>query len=131
MTSPPARRPHPDTVSRGSRDKQPRAFEAGRGVRGVGEDDILLEVCPPHLLGRYLAAPNAEVKHRKDGSIRSVRLRSAGDDRDHLGECHGSSTVTTERVRGEWGDLVGSLLNLQHKASASAWGAPAVKVRTK
>src|ERR1035437_4671963 len=101
MTGPPAPRLHPDTVSRGSRDKQPRAFEAGRGVRVVGEDDILLEVCTPERLGRYLAAPNAEVKRRQDGSIRLVRLRSAADDRGHLGENHGRSLITTEHSRGQ------------------------------
>lgn len=130
MTGPPAARPPDETVSRGSREKQPRAFEAGRGVRVVGEDDILLEVCAPHLLERYLAAPNAEVKRRKDGSIRLIRLRSQGDDRRHLGECHGSSTRTTERVHGEWGELIGSDLNRQHKATCIEWGAPAVKIRT-
>jgi hypothetical protein len=96
----------------------------------VGEDDILLDVCAPDRLGRYLAAPNAEKKYRKDGSIRLIRLRSQGDDRRHLGECHGRSTVTTERVRNDWGALVGGELNLQHKKSSTAWGAPAVKVRT-
>ena len=127
MTGPPASRATCDTDFRGSREKQPRAFEAGRGVRVIGEDDILLDVCAPDLVGRYLAAPNAEVKRRKDGSVRLIRLRSQGDDRRHLGECHGRSTVTTERVRNDWGTLVGSDLNLQHKASSSAWGAPAVK----
>jgi len=132
MTGPPATRPTPDTVSRGSRDKQPRAFEVGRRVRVVGEDDVLLEVCAPERLGCYLAAPNAEVKRRKDGSIRLIRLLSTGDDRGHLGEQHGRSTETTERVRGQWGGLVGtdSNSNLQHKPSCAAWGAPAVKVRT-
>src|ERR1039458_8531416 len=108
MTGPPAMRPYPDTVSRGSREKQPRAFEAGRRVRVAGEDDVLLEVCAPERLAFYLAATNAEVKRRKDGSIRLIRLRSAGDDRGHLGEDHGRSTITTERVRGEWGAIVGS-----------------------
>jgi hypothetical protein len=98
-------------------------------VRVVGEDDILLEVCTPDRLGGYLAAPNAEVKRRKDGSVRLIRLRPAGDDRGHLGENHGRSTITTERVRGEWGAIVGSDQNLQHKATSTAWGAPAVKVR--
>jgi hypothetical protein len=96
----------------------------------VGEDDILIEVCTTERLDRYLAAPNAEVKRRKDGSIRLIRLRPAGDDRGHLGENHGRSTTTTERVRGEWGALVGSDLNLRHKETSTAWGAPAVKVRT-
>ena len=129
MTGPQAA---PVTVSRGSRNQQPRALEAGRRVRVVGEDDVLLEVCGPERLGRYLAAPNAEVKRRKDGSIRLVRVRSVGDDRGHLGEQHGRSTMTTERVRGQWGAPVGtdSKSNLQHKASNAAWGAPAVKVLT-
>ena len=130
MTGPPAARPPHDTVSRGSRNKQPRAFDAGRGVRVVGDDDVLLEVCPPDRVGRYLAAPNAEVKRRKDGSIRLILLRSQGDDRRHLGECHGRSTLTTERVRNDWGALVGSDLNLKHKTTCFEWGAPAVKVRT-
>jgi hypothetical protein len=126
MTGPPAPRPSPDTVSRGSREKQPRAFgEAGR-VRVVSEDDFLIDVCPQNRLGRYLAAPNAEVKRRPDGSIRLVRLRSLGDDRGHLGENHGRSTVTTERVRNDWGVLVGGNFNLDHKATSASWGAPAV-----
>jgi hypothetical protein len=123
-----AARPHSDTASRGSRDKQPRALEAARRVRVVGEDDILLDVCAPDQLGRYLTAPNAEVKRRTDGSVRLIRLLSMGDDRGHLGENHGRSTVTTERVHNDWGSLVGSELNLQHKATSAAWGAPAVKL---
>ena len=131
MTGPPASGPPHDTDFRGSRDKQPRAFEAGGGVRVVGDDDLLVDVCTPDRLAAYLAAPNAEVKRRKDGSIRLIRLLSHGDDRGHLGECHGRSTVTTERVRNDWGALVGSDLNLKHKESCDAWGALAVKVRTK
>jgi hypothetical protein len=96
----------------------------------VSEDDFLVDVCAPHQLARYLAAPNAEIKRRKDGSIRLIRLRSQGDDLGHLGECHGCSTATTERVRNDWGELVGSDLNRQHKESCFEWGAPAVKVRT-
>jgi hypothetical protein len=37
--------------------------------------------------------------------------------------------VTTERVRNDFGRLVGSDLNLQHKATSTSWGAPAVKIR--
>ena len=90
-------------------------------MRVVGEDGVLIDVCPPDRLGRYLAAPNAEVKRRADGSIKLIRLRSMGDDRGHLGENHGRSTVTTERVRNDWGKLVGSDLNLKHKQSCAAW----------
>src|SRR5215472_1551109 len=115
MTGPPAARLHPDTASRGSRDKQPRAFGEGRRVRVVGEDDVLVDICPPDRLGRYLGAPNAEVKRRADGSIRLVQLRSVGDDRGHVGENHGRSTITTERVRNDYGMLVGSDVNRKHK----------------
>jgi hypothetical protein len=125
MTGPPASRPLPDTVFRGSREKQPRAFGDRRLVRVIGEDDVLVDVCTADRLGRYLAAPNAEVKRRADGSIRLVRLLSRGDDRSHLGECHGRSTATTERVRNDWGGLVGSDTNLQHKESCKTWGRPA------
>ena len=130
MTGPPAPGRIPTRFPVVPRDKQPRAFEAGRSVRVVGEDDILLEVCAHDLLRRYLAAPNAEVKRRKDGSIRLVRLRSAGDDRGHLGDCHGRSTITTERVRNDWGGLVGSNLSLKHKETCDTWGNPAVEVRS-
>jgi hypothetical protein len=121
MTGPPAARLVPDTVSRGSHEKQPRAFGGGRGVRVVGEDDVLITVCPPEAVECYLRAPNAEVKRRADGSIKFIRLRSVGDDRGHLGENHGRSTVTTERVRDDSGKLVGSDLNLKHKQSCTMW----------
>lgn len=129
MTGPPAVRPLPDTASRGSREQQPRAFGGGRRVPVVGEDDMLIDVCSPDRLGQYLNAPNAEVKRRADGSIRLVRLRSLGDDRRHLGEAHGRSTATTQRIRNDWGVLVGSNLNLEHKETCDTWGSPAVKVR--
>ena len=127
MIGPPAERPCPDTVFRGSRDKQPRAFGGDRRVRIVGDDDLLIEVCPPDRLGRYLAAPNAEVKRRKDGSIRFIRLLSLGDDRGHLGESHGRSTITTERVRNDWGAAIGSTLNRQHKQICSTWAESPVR----
>ncbi len=90
-------------------------------MRIVGEDDLLIDVVTPDRLARYLAAPNAEVKRRADGSIRLVRLLSRGDDRGHLGESHGSSTVTTQRVRNDSNMLVGSDLTLEHKEVCAAW----------
>jgi hypothetical protein len=129
MNRSPAARPPSDTVSHGSRHQQPRAFDEGKRVRVVGEDDILLDVCTSDQLDHYLTAPNAEVKRRGDGSIRLIRLRSMGDDRAHLGESQGRSTVTSERCRNAWGSPVGSDLSLQHKATSAAWGAPAVKIR--
>jgi hypothetical protein len=131
VTGPPAARPVPETDFRGSREKQPRAFEGARSVRVVGEDDVLVEVCSPESARRYLLATNAEVKRRADGSIRFVRLRSHGEDRGHLGECHGRSTVTTERVSNDWGGLVGSNFNLKHKENCDAWAGAASKVVTR
>jgi hypothetical protein len=121
VTGPPGLRLTTDTASRGSREKQPRAFDEGRRVRVLGENDILIDVCTADRLGAYLAAPNVEVKTRTDGSIKLVRLRSIGDDRGHQGECHGRSTITTERVRNDWGMLVGSNVNLKHKEMCATW----------
>ena len=81
----------------------------------VSENDFLVDVCTLDGLKRYLSAPNVEVKLRKDGSIRLVRLRSVGDDRGHLGEGHGRSTLTTERVRNDWGVYIGGNRTLKHK----------------
>jgi hypothetical protein len=121
MTGPPAARPVPDTVSRGSHEEQPRAFSRRRGVPVVNTEGLLIDLCPPDLLGRYLAAPNVGIKRRADGSIRLVRLQSVADDRGHLGENHGRSTITTERVRNDSGSLVGSNFNLKHKENCAGW----------
>jgi hypothetical protein len=92
----------------------------------LGENGTVVEICrTPERLGRYLNAPNAEVKTGPDGSIRMVRLVADGDYRGSLGENHGRSTVTTERVRNDWGGLVGSDVNLKHKKSCESWGLPA------
>lgn len=114
--------PLPDSVFPGSREKQPRAFDEARRVPVLGEYGVVVDICTQDTVGHYAAAPNAEVKRRTDGSIRFVRLRSLGDDRGHLGECHGRSTVTTERIRNDRGRLVGGAYNLRHKEICSAWG---------
>jgi hypothetical protein len=128
MTGPPRTQPTTETVFLGSRDKQPRAFDRGRRVRVIGENDVLIDVCTQEDAQRYLSAQNAEVKTSADGSIKYIRLQSRGDDRKHAGERHGRSTVTTERVRSDWDDLVGGNTNLQHKRTCTSWGAPAVGI---
>ena len=96
----------------------------------LGENGVVVDVCTtPDRLGRYLAAPNREVRRRADGSIRLVQLLPLGDDRGHLRENHGRSMVTTERVRNDWGELVGGDLNLKHKRTSTASGALASKAR--
>lgn len=122
VTGPLVGRPAHGTVFRDSRENQPPAFDGGRLVRLVGEDDALIDVCTPDRLGRYLDAPNAELQRRADGSIRLFRLRSVGDDRGHLGDGRGRSTVATERVRNDWGALAGSELNIKHKKARDTWG---------
>jgi hypothetical protein len=99
-------------------------------VRVVGEEGNLLGACTPEEAQRYLTAPNAEVKRRQDGSIRWIRLRSLADDRGHSGENHGRSTVTTERVRNDSGVLIGSDINVKHKAICSAWAYPDLDKRS-
>jgi hypothetical protein len=61
------------------------------------------------------------------GELVGIRLLSLGDDRGHAGERHGQSTVTTERVRNDWGVLVGGNLNLKHKENCDTWGSPVLK----
>jgi hypothetical protein len=122
MKPPPAVGCVPEAVSRGSRENEPRAFAVGRGVRVIGEDGNLIEVCPPDRLDRYLAAANADVKRRADGSIRLIRLRSTGDDHRQPRGSFGKSTITTERVRNDWGVILGSDLTLQHKKTCLTWG---------
>lgn len=130
MTGPPDPRQKAETVSRGSRQKQPRVFDRARRVPVLGEHDALIDVCTPDGLQSYLAAPNAEVNRRADGSIKFIRLRSVGDDRGHPGERHGRSNVTTERVRNDWGDLVGGDFNLKHKAADASWGALTIPMQS-
>jgi hypothetical protein len=96
MTGPPGLTPAPDTVSPGSREKKPGAFNSSRRVPVLGENDVLVDVCTPDRLRGYLAAPNVEVKRRADGSIKFVRLRSVGND-------------------------LGRDLNVQHKEASATW----------
>jgi hypothetical protein len=130
MTGPPMLRQDTETVSRGSRQKQPRAFERAGRVPVLGEGDALIDVCTPDRLKSYLTAPNAEIKRRADGSIKFIRLRSVGEDRGHFGERHGRSNVTTERVRNDLGDFVGGDFNLKHKVTDTGWRAPIIPIQS-
>lgn len=120
MTGPPVVPSIPDPVSRSSR-LQLRASRRGQRVPVVGADGTLIDLCPSERLSRYATAANAQIKRRHDGSIKLVRLGSVGDDRGHLGENHGRSTITTERVRNDLGELIGSNLTLKHKETSSSW----------
>jgi hypothetical protein len=79
---------------------------------------------------RLLAAPNAVAVRKHDDKLVAIRLESFGDDRGHSGEMHGRSTVTTERVRNDEGQTVGSNRNVKHKGTCTTWGHLAVRVST-
>lgn len=108
MTGPPASRPATEATIRVV-EKQGRASEATRRVRIVNEDDVLIERCEPHRLDKYLRAPNAVAIRKHNGQIVAIKLQSAGNDRGHLGENHGTSNVTIRQEPLESGPL------LQHK----------------
>ena len=76
----------------------------------------LVDVCTSkEQLDRYIRAPNADVVRSQDGRIQAVRLWSVGDDRGHAGERHGSSTVTTQRIRNEAGKIIAPDYAVEHK----------------
>jgi hypothetical protein len=101
-------------------EKQGRVFEVGKAVRVVSENGFLVARLDPlrdaEQIRRLLDAPNAAPIEKHDGRLAGIRLLSVGDDRGHSGERHGSSVVTTERVRNDDGILVGSGRTLKHKA---------------
>ena len=114
MTGPPAARPSTQPSIRLD-EKQGRAAEARRRVRIVSAFGVV-EMCDEERARRvYAGAPNAEAKVTHSGRLVAIYLGSFGDDRGHLGENHGRSTITTERVRNEAGAFVGHARNLQHK----------------
>ena len=119
MTGPPTARSSSKTSLRRD-EKQARAFERSGAVRVFSEHGFL--VARLHLsrdaerLRKLLAAPNAEPVRSHGGKLVGIRLLSAGDDRGHSGERHGSSIITTERVVNDFGVYVGSDRNLKHKA---------------
>jgi hypothetical protein len=101
-------------------EKQGRAFEGGGAVRVFGENGFFIERLDSfrdsERIRRFLEASDS-VPIRKHGrKLVGIKLLSFGDDRGHSGERHGSSTVTTERVRNDDGILVGCDRTLKHKA---------------
>jgi hypothetical protein len=125
--SPPAASLHPEPSVRRD-EKKGRAFEAGGGVRVSSENGFLIARLDPsrdsEQIRRLLSAPNAVPVWKHGGKLVGIRLLSCGDDRGHSGERHGSSTVTTERVRNDSGILVGGHGNLKHKAENVNHGRP-------
>jgi hypothetical protein len=76
-------------------DKKARDREPSRRVRVVNADGAVFTVCNEMLVRRYMLAPNAEIIRTHGGRVVAVKLLSVGDDTRHLGDCRGSSTVTT------------------------------------
>ena len=80
---------------------------------------------------RLMGAPNAQAVRDHGGDLVGIKLLSFADDRGHAGERHGSSTVTTERVRNDVGQLLGTHQTRQHKRSCESWGHLAIGRHTK
>jgi hypothetical protein len=136
MNSPPVARPTTTTSLRRDGEKQGRESEGAGVVRVFSENDFLVARLDPsreaERIRRLLAAPNATPVRKHDGTLAAIRLQSFGDDRGHAGECHGHSTVTTERVRNDKRQCVGPALNLKHKENPSeTWRYLAVTVHLK
>lgn len=106
--------------------KKGREFERGRAVRVVSETGFFVarlnSTREAEQIRRLLAAPNAVPILQHDGALVGIRLMSVADDQGNAGEQHGSSICTTERVRNDGGQYVGSDMNLKHKNSCNTWG---------
>lgn len=88
-------------------------------MRVVSDNGFLVARLDPlrdaEQIRRLLDAPNAAPIQKAEGKLAGIKLLSVADDRGRAGERHGSSVVTTERVRNDDGILVGSDLTLKHK----------------
>jgi len=107
-------------------EKKGRESEGGGAVRVVGEDGFFIarldRARDAEQLHRILKAPNAEPVRNHAGRLVGIRLLSVGDDRGHVGERHGRSTATTERIYSDSGELIGTHRTLQHKVKVcSHW----------
>ncbi len=94
MTKPPVARPSTKPTIRVV-EKKTREFTSARRVRVFNDEGVLIDLCPPDRLRRYLDAPNAELVHSHGGKLIAVKLRSVGDERGHLGEKHGGNSRRT------------------------------------
>ena len=123
--SPPASRQDAQPTFR-EVEKQARAFDEGGAVRVFNENNYLVDrlnlLRDSEQVRRILAAPNAVPVRKRGGKLVAIRLQSFGDDRGHADEQHGRSTVTTERVRNDAGQYVGSENNVKHKEMCKTWG---------
>jgi hypothetical protein len=125
--SQPASRPDAQTTFREA-EKEARAFEKGGAVRVFGERGYLVarlnESRDAERIRLLMSAPNAVPVRTRGGRLVGIRLLSLGDDRGHSGEQHGTSLITTERVRNDDGVLVGGDHNLKHKNENANHAAP-------
>jgi hypothetical protein len=109
-------------------EKQGRAFEGARGVRVLGAGGYFIATLnslrDAEQIRRLLDAPNAQPVCSHRGDLKAIIVFSFGDDRGAPGERHGRSTITTERVRSDAGELIGSHCNLKHKTENVKHGLP-------
>lgn len=117
MSSPATQRNTKTSIRRD--EKKGPAFDGSGAVRVFSEDGFLVARLIPardaERIRRLLTAPNAVPVHTHGGKLVGIRLLSFGDDRGHLGEPHGTSIITTERVVNDQGAYVGSDRTLKHK----------------
>jgi hypothetical protein len=129
MTAPPAARPLVKPSVRRD-EKKGRASEGGGVVRVFSEYGYFITCLNPsrdsEQIRHLLDAPNAVPVLKHGGKLVAIKLLSFGDDRGHAGERHGRSTITTERVRNDYGVYVGSDRNLKHKSESVNHGCPEV-----
>jgi hypothetical protein len=125
VSASPAQRPVTQTTFLGVA-KEARADERGRRVRIIDEDGTLVDVCDAaQVEKKYRAAKNAEIICANNGRIVAVRLTNQADDRGHMGERHGRSTVTTQRLRNAFDECIGGDQNLKHKGENDGRANPA------
>jgi hypothetical protein len=127
VTGPPAERPDTQPSIRLD-EKQGRAFDGTGTVRVFSEGNYLVAKLhasrDAEQIRQLLAAPNAVPVRKHGGRLVGIRLLSFGNDWGQSGERYGRSTVTTERVRNDAGILVGSSVNLKHKAENVTHASP-------
>ncbi len=116
MSAPPANSETPIRVG----EKQERVADGKRRVPVIDSIGRLLAVVrEPGAIARYLSASNAEPVRDRRGRLRAIKLASLADDRGNPGERHGSSLITTKRLKNQRGEYIGTTNTLKHKLDRS------------
>ena len=101
-------------------EKQERVADGKRRVPVIDSMGRLLAIVrEPNAIARHLSAPNAEPVRDRRGRLHAIKLASFADDRGNPGERHGSSLVTTKRLKNQRGEYIGTTNTLKHKLDRS------------